>query len=205
MLTAEDIELLAKQIALCRTQRNPIFAWVMGLSGAGKTFVVEHLARTLRQQWTVSVLSDRSFLFAEVIADYEQLHHVEAEGEWIITDSAIHDVASDKLLAAVQASTEDCILIELGRGIDRRGVVNFGYGRFLPKVPVDVLNNSVFFYLACPYEERARRNLQRPMTGTGNGGGYRLPLFVMENYHRHDDIQDWVGYLGLRLVIVDNP
>lgn len=204
MLVTEDIQLLANRIALRKTQGNPIFVWVTGMSGTGKSFVVGHLASILIQQGTVSVLYDRQFIVAEILADHEQSHHTWADGLRIFTDSVIFDVSSDKLLAAVEACDDDYVLVELGRGIDRRGIVNHGYGRFLPKVPDRLLHNSIFIYLICPFEERIQRNMQRSAPFTVKEGGQRLHSFAMENYHQQDDIQDWVEYLGPRLIIVDN-
>lgn len=205
MLNAEEIELLADQVALRKASDSPLYIWVVGMSGAGKTFVLGRMASTLRQQTTVLTFNDWDFIYAEVLADTEQLYHrTMPDGMLLLTNSHIFEVAIDKLVATLPTCTSNYVLIELGRGTDKHGLVNYGYSQFFPKVSSQVMRNSVFLYLVCPFEERVRRNLLRSTLLTTSEGGHQLPQSAMEDRNREDDIHLWIDYLGPQIIMVDN-
>ncbi len=77
MHNTKGIELLASQIELCKNSRKSHITWVLGLSGAGKPFLVGQLSSILRRRWTVAAcLSDRNFVlpgFLLIMSSYTML------------------------------------------------------------------------------------------------------------------------------------
>jgi hypothetical protein len=62
-------------------------------------------------------------------------------------------------------------------------------------IPEQILSNSIFIYLQCPYEERLKRNLDR--------NGWQTNPAVFERLTKEDDFEEWSKTLTRPLIVYD--
>ena len=203
MLTRDQIIQLSQREEF---QKNdaPIYIWVMGLSGAGKTFVLEHLKEELQKRGTVGVFSDGAQLLQEVRKDTSQKYHIKDGEGFLVTNTAIDDRVYRELVIKAEAFKGDFFLIEVTRGKDVEGERDLSFSRLFRSIPKHLLSNSVFIYVHCPYEERVRRNQLR----TGNmspGGNYRkVNPVAMRRFFQEDDFEEWKLTIQRPIIELDN-
>lgn len=133
--------------------------WLCGLPASGKTTVL----RLLRNITTeVNFLNDSLEMLEFINNDIDQKHHIKPTPEsFIITDSEPPHYSIKKIIEKISQSDKPN-LIELSRGIDKLGVIDFSYKYFFSQLPVEIFSESLFVYLSSPFEERVKRNSKRP-------------------------------------------
>lgn len=133
--------------------------WFCGLAASGKTMIL----RLLSQELTgVEFLNDSLEMVDFIKADREQKHHTKpTEDSFVLKDSEPVKYAVAKLIEKAGQSSSTKI-IELSRGFDKQGVVDFSYKYLLSQLTEDLKQNSLFVYVYAPLEERRIRNAARP-------------------------------------------
>lgn len=135
--------------------------WFCGLAASGKTTVL----RLLRQKAlpNVEYLNDSLEMVEFIRQDGEQKHHQKPTPEsFILTDSEPVYYSVSQLVTKAQTSVKNKI-IEISRGFDEQGKIDFSYEYLFSQLPDELKKNSLFVYVYSPLEDRKKRNKQRPL------------------------------------------
>ena len=203
MLNIEELLQLAEMRELQKKGSSPTYIWIAGPAAAGKTFVIEHLAIILQRKGKVSIISDGAILLKVVSEDIAEVYHTGQGESLLVTDVAIDDRIHQALIEEIEKYQGDFLLIELARGKDMEGYIDLSYERILRRLTNKILNNSVFVYLACPYEERVKRNKVRH--GETLDGNYRrINPIAVTRFFQGDDFEQWKDKIGSPFIILNN-
>ncbi len=134
--------------------------WFCGLAASGKTTVLRLLHKHFTDE--ADFLNDSLEVIEFVNKDIEQNHHTKPTPDsFILTDTEATNYAVQQLIKKAD-STEKNTIIELSRGSDTQGVVDFSYNYLFNNLPENLKKNSVFVYVYAPTKDRIERNQQRP-------------------------------------------
>lgn len=134
--------------------------WFCGLAASGKTTCLKLLKAQLKNQDLV-FLNDSQEIIEFITQDTNQRHHYRPTPDsFILTDSEPVRYSVNQLIAKVSQTSQPKI-IELSRGIDKEGIVDFSFASFLSQLPEKVKKNSLFVYLYVPFAQRQARNNKR--------------------------------------------
>jgi thymidylate kinase len=203
MLSPEQIYELANREELQRSDGSTLFIWVTGLSGAGKTFVLERLEKELRKRGETAIFSDGAQLLKEIENDAEGRYHVRHDGRFLVTSTVIDDRIHEELRRKAEAFEGNFFLIELARGKDVQGQRDLSFQRLSRSITNNILAQSVFIYVDCPYEERVKRNQWR--NGQTSDGNYRrINPVALERFFQEDDFDEWRLTIHRPIIVLDN-
>ena len=204
MLTPDQIIQFSQREEFQKRGYEPIYIWVMGLSGAGKTFILEHLKGELQKRGTVGVFSDGDQLLREVRNDTRQEYHIKNEEGFLVTNTALDDLVYRELVVRAEAFTGDFFLIEVTRGKDLEGKRDLSFSRLFRSIPEYLLSNSVFIYVHCPYEERIRRNQLRTGNASLDGNYRKVNPVALKRFFQEDDFEKWKLTIKRPIIELDN-
>ena len=204
MLSIQQIYNLAYSEILKKKDDKPVYIWVTGPFASGKTFFIEHLSKELVKLGKLSIARDDIHLIREVNFDLDNKHHININGNFIVTDNVIHDRILANICKEAENFNGDFFLIELARtGKDSQGKRDMSYSRISKFITKQVLDNSVFIRIECPYSERLRRNEFRDYARLD--GKYRKAhLELMQRFLHEDDFYEWTKSTGQPIIVLDN-
>lgn len=134
--------------------------WFCGLAASGKTTVLKLINQNLGDK--VEYLNDSLEMVEFIRKDINQKHHHKPTPDsFILKDSEPVDYSVRELIKKVNQSDQNKV-IEISRGFDKEGVVNFSYEYLFYQLPKSLKKNSLFVYIHSPFEDRKERNNQRP-------------------------------------------
>lgn len=132
--------------------------WFCGLAASGKTTILKLLSKGLLN---VEFLNDSQEILEFIANDHEELHHSKpTPNTFLLTDSAATYYSVNQILRKIDATPQKKI-IELSRGKDREGKVDFSYAYLFSRLSEEVKKNSLFIYISAPLQDRQKRNEQR--------------------------------------------
>lgn len=133
--------------------------WFCGLAASGKTTVLRMMHKKFPK---ITYHNDSLEIINFVKNDTKLEHHKKPTPDsFVLTDSAATQYSIQQLIQKCQSSSENKI-IELSRGLDSEGIVDFSYRYLFSQLPIELKKNSLFVYLYAPTEKRVERNMARP-------------------------------------------
>lgn len=134
--------------------------WFCGLAASGKTTVLKLINQSLGKN--VEYLNDSLEMVDFIKRDTEQKHHHKPTPDsFVLKDSEPVYYSVAQLIKKAQASEKNKV-IEISRGSDTQGVVDFSYQHLFSQLSAETKKTSLFVYIYSPVEERRKRNQQRP-------------------------------------------
>lgn len=133
--------------------------WFCGLAASGKTTVLRLINQTLGKK--VDYLNDSLEMVEFIKQDVKQEHHHKPTPDsFVLKDSepVYHSVF--KLIEKSQKS-DNSKVIEISRGSDDQGIVDFSYQHLFSQLPDKLKQESIFVYVYAPVEKR-----KKPTTST---------------------------------------
>jgi len=204
MLMPDQIIQLSRREEFQKRDSEPIYIWVMGMSGAGKTFVLAHLKEELQKRGTVGVFSDGEQLLREVRNDTRWEYHIRNKEGFLVTNTALDDLVYRELVVRAEAFEGDFFLIEVTRGKDLEGERDLSFSRLFRDIPTHLLSNSVFVYVHCPYDERVRRNQLRTENASTNSNYRKVNPVALRRFFQEDDFEEWKLTIKRPIIELDN-
>ena len=135
--------------------------WFCGLAASGKTTVLRLVNDSLGKK--VDYLNDSLEMVEFIRQDKNQAHHHKPTPEsFVLKDSEPVYYSVNQLIKKAQSSSNNKV-IEISRGFDEQGIVDFSYQYLFSQFPEDLKKDSLFVYIYSPVEERKKRNKQRPL------------------------------------------
>lgn len=187
-----------------RLQNIPLYIWIAGTIASGKTTLRQQLEKELSPLGQIGVFTDGKYILEEVARDTEfKYHRVNPEtGGFIVTNSAIDFGMRRRLIKDLHDFKGNFCLIELTIGTDRQGVRDMTFKSLIDLIDPDILKQSFFVYLQCPYEERILRNEQR--SAINSSGDYRkVNPAALERFGFTDDFLDAAQFLSRPYFIIN--
>lgn len=133
--------------------------WFCGLAASGKTTVLRFLNKKLKN---IEFLNDSLEIIEFIQKDVEQKHHKKPSPDsFVLTDSQATQYSIHQLVEKASATNKNKI-IELSRGLDSQGIVDFSYAYLFSNLSEELKKNSLFIYIYSPIEIRKLRNQNRP-------------------------------------------
>jgi len=177
--------------------------WFCGLAGSGKTTVLNLLKDKLTH---VEYLNDSFEIVEFVKKDVKQEHHTKpSPNSFVLTDSEATYYSVKRLIAKVKSSSASKI-IEISRGVDQKNIVDFSYRYFFSQLDKNLVQNSLFVYIYSPFEDRVKRNNQRPLLRGGPNvfSSFKCPDEAMNRFFTKDDFFDALKETPLNSYILLN-
>lgn len=133
--------------------------WFCGLAASGKTTVLRLIHEKLKD---VEFLNDSEEVVEFIKKDLEEKHHTKPTPDsFILKDSEAVYHSVKRLIEKAQVSPSKKV-IEISRGHDESGIIDFSYQYLLSSLPENLKKNSLFVYIYAPYEQRKKWNSERP-------------------------------------------
>lgn len=134
--------------------------WFCGLAASGKTTVLRLINQNIGKK--VEYLNDSLEMVEFIKRDVDQKHHRKPTPDsFVLKDSEPVYYSVDQLIQKADKSDKNKV-IEISRGFDEQGIVDFSYQHLFSQLPESLKKNSLFVYIYSPVEDRKKRNSQRP-------------------------------------------
>lgn len=177
--------------------------WFCGLAGSGKTTALNLLRDKLIH---VEYLNDSFEIVEFVKKDIKQEHHTKPDSNsFVLTDSEATYYSVKQLIAKVKSSKTSKV-IEISRGVDQKNIVDFSYHYFFSQLDKPLVQNSLFVYIYSSFEDRMKRNSQRPLL-SGNPNvftSFKCPDEAMNRFFMKDDFFDALKETPINSYIILN-
>ncbi|NCN45204.1 MAG: hypothetical protein COU63_04465 [Candidatus Pacebacteria bacterium CG10_big_fil_rev_8_21_14_0_10_36_11] len=178
--------------------------WFCGLAASGKTTVLRLINETLKDK--VEFLNDSLEMVEFVRQDTKQEHHTKPTPEsFILKDSEPVYYSVKRLIEKASSSDKDKI-IEISRGSDEKGIVDFSYQHLFSQLPEDLKKKSIFVYVYSPVEDRRARNKQRPLLSEKATvfESFFCPEEAFERFFVQDDFLQAVSKYPVNILFIPN-
>lgn len=160
--------------------------WLCGLAASGKTTLLRFLSNKLKG---VEYLNDSLEMVEFIRKDKKEKHHKKpTPNSFILSDSEPVYYSIQQLIKKIN-KTKNKKIIELSRGKDKEGMVDFSYHYLFSALNKDLKKSSLFIYVYSPFEERLKRNQQRPAlnNNTTSFESFHCPQEAMNRFFMEDD------------------
>jgi hypothetical protein len=161
------------------------YFWVLGMAGSGKTYYTNQL------KMLGNVYRDADYQMDELKKDKDFKYRKMLKDGFVILDSGPYVNGFIKMLTDLKKEKGNAV-IEMATQLDNEGICDFSFKRFLLLMPDEIIFNSVFIYLSCPFKKRVKRKENV------------VPREAMERYFKQDDALLYLNYYTLPYSIVKN-
>jgi len=178
--------------------------WFCGLAASGKTTVLRLINQTLGKQ--VEYLNDSLEMVEFIRQDVEQKHHHKPTADsFVLKDSEPVYYSVEKLIEKATKS-DQLKVIEISRGSDEKGIVDFSYQHLFSRLPEELKQQSLFVYVYSPVEKRRERNKQRPPLSKNATvfESFFCPAEAFERFFVQDDFLQAVSKYPVNVLFVPN-
>ncbi len=157
------------------------------MAASGKTTLLKWLHQNYPE---ANFLNDSEEIIEFVQQDTEENYHIKpTDNTFLLTDSAAVHHSVERLIEKA-AGSEKTNIIELSRGLDQEGIVDFSYEYLFSQLPDEVRKNSLFVYVYSPFAARKQRNSGRPKLNGEKPDAFtsfHCPDEAMERFFQEDD------------------
>lgn len=177
--------------------------WFCGLAASGKTSVLKLLSKELQN---VEFLSDAQEMLEFVERDTKMEHHDKpTSNSFLLKDSEPVYYAVAQLMKKANASKKRKV-IELSRGLDDRGIVDFSYKYLFAQLDDSLIKSSLFVYISAPFEARVLRNQKREAlrNNTTIFTSFQCPSEAMKRFFMKDDILEAMQNAPVDILFLPN-
>lgn len=177
--------------------------WFCGLAASGKTTTLKLIHQKLPK---IEFLNDSLEMVQFIRADQDQKHHSKPTPDsFILKDSEPVYYSVKKLFEKTSQNSNNKI-IELSRGTDKLGQVDFSYQYLFSNLPEKLRQNSLFIYIDAPYEDRKARNQARPSLGkrVTTFESFFCPVEAFDRFFTVDDFWTAVQKYPVNFLYIPN-
>ncbi len=182
------------------TNHQPTYIWVLGLFGAGKTYVRKQLEAVYPDAY---VTSDGKHLFEVAASDPNHTIHEGYGMNFYTTETDFHVRMAARLFRELKQVDNKICLIEKATGIGKDAAPT-SLAQFTQMMPPEIFNRSIFYYVYAPFNVRTRRNDQRNGDNHGLRDGIHTPSIPFQRSMWGDDFQEWRKTIVRPLKVVNN-
>lgn len=178
--------------------------WFCGLAASGKTTVLRLVNQSLGKK--VNYLNDSLEMVEFIKRDVEQKHHHKPTPDsFVLKDSEPVYYSVAQLVEKAQLSDKNKV-IEISRGFDEQGIVDFSYHHLFSQLSENLKKTSLFVYIYSPVEARRQRNQQRPPLSKDATvfESFFCPNEAFERFFVHDDFLQAVHKYPVNVLFIPN-